>query len=753
MEHRSTFSGFYHLSMHNRIKALHDANFLSNDDEELLLADMGIPYAHLMNTMVENALGFFPLPMGVGLNALIDDQALIIPMVIDEASVVAALSSASKIMTASGGITTYIRESLVIGQIQLVDLPDSKSPQQLIEKILSNKEYLILKANEVHPRLISYGGKVVDLSVHQHSLSNNKCMLVVHLFVDCANAMGANIVNSICEAVSSLLEKITSARALLRILSNYMDRSIATAKVSIDLTRLHDSKASANLLAKDIVMANEFAYVDHYRAVTHNKGIMNGIDAVALATGNDWRAIEASVHAWAAKDGQYRSLTHWYLSDDKLCGEISLPIRVGVVGGYMRAHPRIALHFRLLQNPDAPRLSCIMAAVGLMQNFAALKALVSTGIQKGHMALHARISGLNNAVSDNSDTQKVSNSAFSNVSTALNEKQVACGEAYASGKVILLGEHAVVYGHACIAAPLPYCVRVKLSPLTEAAVHFLIPSWNVDFVSTYDVLENSELGRLVSLLFKKLDLALQPLQIAITSDLTPSMGAGSSAALVVALIRALVSYFDLKLTKDELNRLAYTCEKIFHHTPSGVDNSVCVYAYPMLYQLIDPPLQAEFKPLLVKQRLHFLLVSTGIPKLTSNQVKHIRTQYDRNVAAYENIFSSIHELAMEGVNAIEQADTEKLSTLMNINHGLLNALQVSTPAIEYLIQLLRSLGAMGVKLTGAGNGGSVIALCDEHLISSIIISVRKIGYSACAFTLEPAEATNAISQVNYQWKT
>jgi hydroxymethylglutaryl-CoA reductase len=385
----SRLSGFHKLPMEERLSRV--GRMLRLSDQELeQLRGVGALRLELANQMIENAVGTFSLPLGLGLNFTINGKDYIVPMVVEEPSVVAAVSFAAKIVRESGGFTAEADGSLMIGQVQVTRYGD---PEQATQKILAHKEQLLALANSFHPAMVRRGGGAKDVEVRLLPAPEGprgEPLLVVHLLVDCQEAMGANLINTMAEGVAPLIEQITGGRVYLRILSNLADRRLARATCRIPLQLLADFDMPGEDIAEGIVQASRFALADPYRATTHNKGIMNGIDAVAIATGQDWRAIEAGAHAFACRDGQYRPLSTWYLEEGHLVGRIELPLALGTVGGPIKVHPGVQAALKLLGTRSVQELMMVFAAVGLAQNFAAVRALGSVGIQKGHMAMHAR---------------------------------------------------------------------------------------------------------------------------------------------------------------------------------------------------------------------------------------------------------------------------------------------------------------------------------------------------------------------------
>jgi hydroxymethylglutaryl-CoA reductase len=414
----SRISGFYQKSVAERVALVADWAALTAAEQAVLGDSLTVNQA---DKMIENVIGRYTLPLGIGVNFLINDRDYLIPMVVEEPSVVAAVSFAARLARTGGGFRTGSTEPVMIAQIQLLDVPDAMAAEQAI---LAEKPAL-LKLADTSPSITARGGGPVDLVVRHLPQTPTGPMLIVHLLFDTRDAMGANAINTAAETIAPTLERLSGGRALLRILSNLTDQRRAWAEVTIPAASFATENLAGEEVIANIAHANAFAVADPYRAATHNKGILNGIDAVALATGNDWRAIEAGAHAYAARNGQYRALTEWHVTTDKvtgwqgdkvmdretvtlsplhpvtlspphpvtlsLYGRLELPLAVGIVGGATRSHPaaQVALKILGLQN-GARELSEVMAAVGLAQNLAAIRALATEGIQRGHMALHAR---------------------------------------------------------------------------------------------------------------------------------------------------------------------------------------------------------------------------------------------------------------------------------------------------------------------------------------------------------------------------
>jgi hydroxymethylglutaryl-CoA reductase len=367
----------YEMSREERLDYIRKATRIS-DDIEAMLRPLSFEDA---NRMVENAIGIMSIPMGIATNFVINGRECVIPMAIEEPSVIAAVSKAAKIAKVKGGFIAEADDSLMIGQVQIVGLGNVKHAKT---KILRNKKQLLVTANS-NSRSVT----AVDLQVRQlrdKSPNNMGNMLMVELIIDTKDAMGANAINTMCEAIAPHVAEITGGEVVLKILSNYATRRMVRCRAIFDKEHLGGSQ-----IVKRILYAYALAYSDAYRAVTHNKGVMNGIDAVALATGQDFRAIEAGAHAYAARDGTYRSLTSWRRTKEgDLAGGIELPLAVGVVGGIINAHPTAKFALQILGVKSAKELAMVIAATGLAQNLAAIRALSSEGIQTGHMRLHTR---------------------------------------------------------------------------------------------------------------------------------------------------------------------------------------------------------------------------------------------------------------------------------------------------------------------------------------------------------------------------
>lgn len=381
MNKTSRIKGFYKRSIDERREIVRD--FADLTDEEVKLLEKESPLdIEIADRMIENVIGTMPLPLGIATNFLINGKDYLIPMAIEETSVVAAASNAARFCREGGGITSIATDSIMIGQVQLTKVKD---PYGAKVQILAEKEKILEIANEKDPILVKLGGGAKDLEVRVLQAITGP-MVIVHLLVDVKDAMGANAVNTMAEAVAPYIERITGGKVYLRILSNLADKRLVRARTVIPKEAIGGEE-----VVDGIVEAYAFAAADPYRAATHNKGIMNGVDAVVIATGNDWRAIEAGAHSYAARFGKYEPLSIWEKNEKgDLVGTLEMPMAVGIIGGATKVHPVAKLALKILGVKTAKELAEVIGAVGLAQNLAALRALATEGIQKGHMTLHAK---------------------------------------------------------------------------------------------------------------------------------------------------------------------------------------------------------------------------------------------------------------------------------------------------------------------------------------------------------------------------
>lgn len=384
----SRLGGFYQLNPFERLQAVKSFDGLTDEDLRQLHGGNGALTVERADKMIENVIGTFNLPLGIATNFQINGRDVLIPMVVEEPSIVAGASYAAKLVRAGGGFQASSTPPVMIGQVQLVGIAD---PHRARHAILIHKDEIVALANQQSTSLRALGGGAQDVEVRIFERSPMGPMLVVHLLIDCRDAMGANVVNTMAEAVAPLLERISGGRAYLRILSNLSDRRLARARAVVPPHALARDGLSGAEVIEGILWAYAFAVVDPYRATTHNKGILNGIDPILIATGNDWRAVEAGAHAYAARSGHYTSLSTWERDvEGNLVGTLEMPLAVGIVGGATKVHPAAQAALKLLGVQHANELAEICVCAGLASNLAAMRALATEGIQRGHMSLHAR---------------------------------------------------------------------------------------------------------------------------------------------------------------------------------------------------------------------------------------------------------------------------------------------------------------------------------------------------------------------------
>ncbi|MDA8702768.1 hydroxymethylglutaryl-CoA reductase, degradative [Pseudomonadales bacterium] len=736
----SRIPNFFRLNINQRIAALHQRGLLSQEDVQQLTTGSHQVQLNVADKMIENVVGVFGLPMGVALNFLINNRDYVIPLVVEEPSIVAGLSGAARLARLGGGFVAEEVTPILIGQVQVVLDGDPEAAKAVL---LENKEEILALANSLHPKMVARGGGALDIEVFDYKAEHDgRLMVVMHLLVDTRDAMGANLVNTMCEGVASLAETLTGGKVFLRILSNLTDRAVARAKVRIPIQNLEGKGYTGEEVRDGIVLANDLALADPYRAATHNKGIMNGVDAVAIATGNDWRAIEAAAHAYAAASGRYKALTVWHKDEPGyLVGEIAIPMKVGTVGGSLETNPSVRINHRLLGSPNASELAGIMAAIGLAQNFAALRSLSTDGIQQNHMNLHARSVASSAGVSDEHfetvvegliesgeikvwKAQEIAkNLARKIVQPDVAERQAACG------KIILLGEHAVVYGRPAIALPIPLAVEAAIRKGGDG-INVVIPRWGVEQKVR---VTNPGFTGIIAQMLEQLGLDEENMTIEVFPHIPRAMGLGGSSALAVAIIRAIDHAYKLGLNDGRINELAFECEKAAHGTPSGVDNTVATYGSPLYYQRRDE--QPLFSTVKLGQPLELVIGMTGKESLTADTVARVRASWQQYPERYETIFDQIGHLTMSASEAVKSGQLNELGELMNLCHGYLNALQLSTPELEEMIHVARQNGAVGAKLTGGGGGGSMIALCPDSS-APVKAAIEAAGFRTLAITLD-----------------
>jgi hydroxymethylglutaryl-CoA reductase len=754
---------FYQLGVEERLRVLYERGVLSDADYRALATGTYMLDPGTADRLTENVIGVFSMPLGLGLNFTINARDYLVPMVVEEPSIIAAVSSAARLVRRDGGFTSVADEPMLIGQIQVVDVGDAAAARQAL---LARKSEILDLANAQHPNMLARGGGAKDVEVFlRGQTAANGELLVVHLIVDSRDAMGANLVNTMCEAVAPLVEQISGGRVFLRILSNLTDRAMVRARCVIPVARLASGDFSGEQVRDGIVLAAEFAAMDPYRATTHNKGIMNGIDAVAIATGNDWRAIEAAAHAYAARTGHYAPLTSWTADDaGNLVGEIELPLKVGTVGGQVESNPAVRIAHTILGVSTAAELAEVMAAVGLAQNFGALRALSTDGIQPGHMRLHARsvavaagatgshfdevvnrlvasgeikvwnarhiLDVLEGRIVDTGSIHAIHTASIpASAAVAMPEPAPAeNGASFGYGKIILLGEHSVVYGRHAIATPIGLTIQAEATH-QEHGTELVVARWDKD--AAYDPIGAGLAEQVTALIAERLGLAGKGMRVDVFPHVPRASGLGASAALAVAIIRAIADRFGLDISDTAVSSLAFECERIVHGTPSGIDNTVATFGRSILFRnpnMASDAAAPEIADIVTPGPIQIVIGLTGVRSLTSHTVGVVRAAWEKNPARYEAIFSQIDELVLAGVGALRRGDLAELGDLMNMNHGLLGALQVSSPELETLVGVARRAGALGAKLTGGGGGGAMIAVPEPGAADSVGSAMRQAGF-------------------------
>jgi hydroxymethylglutaryl-CoA reductase len=723
----SRIPGFYRLPVEQRLAYLARSFKLSEQQVSMLRNGNALRVEHAVN-MVENAIGVFGLPLGLGLNFLVDGREHLVPMSVEEASIIAAASKAALLIRKGGGFHTEVDIPVMIGQVQVLDL---KNMQEAIDALQIHKQEILDVANGASPRMCKRGGGMYDLESHVIEGDQQMgAMLIVHLLYNVCEAMGANVVNEACEAAGPVIERVTGGRVNLRILSNLADRRLARANFKLPIEHLESYGFSGEEVALRMVEASRFAERDPYRAATSNKGVFNGICAAALALGQDWRAIEAGGHAFAARSGQYTSLTKYEYKENCIIGTIELPLQVGWVGGAVNSHPGVKILREISGVSNSRELAGLLVAVGLGQNFTANMALCTVGIQKGHMALHARSVAISVGVPTEQVefvTQEMIRRSEVKVSAAeeiyremrqSSEPYVVEEElpvtAFAHGKVVLFGEHATIYNYPGITTTIDKGLTVKISHDPDGP-RFVYPH----FKQVFPVPKTEKDIRLFS---QAADHALgiyglqnEPIAIKIESDLIPGMGLGSSAAFSVGLCTALRRYKHLTQERKWDRGIfedAQKLESIFHGTPSGMD-AATVISEGVLWFRKGPP--REILPIRVPTPATGLLCIVEPGARTIELVRLVREKRQRNRKKIDSIMERIGNITVDAGIALGTGDITEAGKLMFRNHELLAQLGVSTQVLDDAVELLLDRGVLGAKLTGGGGGGAVVALVEPDV--------------------------------------
>ncbi len=743
----SRIPGFYRLTVERRL-ALLAKNFNLSERQLAQLRDgNALRIEHAVN-MVENSVGVLGQPLGLGLNFQVNGRDYLVPMAIEEASIIAAASKAALMIRGTGGFEAEVDDPVMIGQIQVMDLAD---PEAAAAQINDHKQEIINQANLAGPRMIARGGGVFNIETR--ILDGGEGIgrfLMVHLLINVLEAMGANAINAACEAAGPKIGDLTGGRVNLRILSNLADRRLARARFRMPLTSLATETMSGEEVGKRLVEAGILAHVDPYRATTHNKGIFNGIGAAAVALGQDWRAIEAGGHAYAARDGQYRSLTSYRIEGSDFVGEIKLPMQVGWVGGAVNTHPGVKILRKISGVENAKELAGLLASVGLGQNFAACLALSTVGIQKGHMALHARSVAISVGVPPE-DVEEVANEMIrcGEVKVAMAEeiyrtmqktpKQAPDDnglpiEISAPGKVVLFGEHSTVYNYPGITASIDVNLSIRLNADSDGP-RFLNPKFKQAFSVPKSDQDLRMFSQAVTEALTLYDLHHAPIAIQIESDLVPGMGLGSSAAFSVALCTALRRFKGLddnwhwrgKIFED-VQRL----EAIFHGHPSGMD-AATVLSEGVMWFRKGPP--REILPIRLPKTMYGVVVMVEPGARTIELVRKVSRSRDLNPKRVDGIMEEIGNLTTDAGIALGLGDEQEVGRLMFRNHELLAKLGVSTEKLDKAVETLLDYGVLGAKLTGSGGGGAVIALVEAERQMELVHELQHKFAKALPFTL------------------
>lgn len=722
----SRIPGFYRLSVEQRLAYLARVYNLSKEEVATLREGTALTISHAVN-MVENAVGVFGLPLGLAANFMIDGKEYLIPMAIEEPSIIAAASKAALLIREGGGFETSADPSVMIGQVQICDLNDL---DEAAKKVTAHKDEILKAANASIPRMRQRGGGAIDLEVRKFE-GNDQVgpILMIHLLIDVREAMGANTINTACEAIGPKLEKITGGRVNMRILSNLSDRRLARAKFSLPVKKLASGKLSGEEVAAHLLQAGYIAEVDPYRAATHNKGIFNGLSAAALALGQDWRAIEAGGHAFAARSGQYRSLSHFELKDGVFTGSIELPLQVGLIGGATKSHPGVRILRKIIGVDNSRQLAGILAAVGLGQTFAACLALSTEGIQRGHMTLHARSVAISAGVPSDQvarvagemvrrgeikvETAEEIYSSIGKRKLRLTRKESAPAEAFAPGKTILFGEHAIVYNYPGIIVAIDQGLKVKIRPDNDGP-RFVQPEFKQAFPMPDSNRDFRKFSQVVDLALDKFNLQKERIEILVESELVPGVGLGSSAAFSVGLCRAFRNYLYNETGtgwNDELFEAAQELETVFHGNPSGADVSSIMHGGVIWFRKAEP---REMIPLYVSKTMYGVVCIVEEGARTLDMVRKIQNHRERDRKFVDTVFDEIGDITVDARLAFGMGDADAIGELMTRNHALLAKLGLSTSGLDKAVDYIMDQGALGAKLTGAGGGGAVVAILPEE---------------------------------------
>jgi hydroxymethylglutaryl-CoA reductase len=731
-ERGSRLPGFHELAVAERqarIAALADLTA----EERALLASESPLALDTAARLTENTIAVYALPLGLALNFIVNRRDVLVPMVTEEPSVIAAASNAARLARGAGGFEAESDPACMIAQIQLLDVPD---PEAAVQRLVAASERIGALVDELEPGMARRGGGARGVEARVVDAPEGRRFVVVHLLVDVGDAMGANAINTIAEGAAPLVAEIAGGRSHLRILSNLTDRRRARARVRYRFADLATAEREGRQVAEAIELASLFAEGDPYRAATHNKGIMNGIDAVALATGNDWRALEAGAHAYAARGGSYGALATWRVDGDGLLGRIELPLAVGTAGAQAARRGRCA-RARLCDGRGRPGAELRRAARARDRRHPARSHVAprARGRDRGGRAAGAGRSDRRGADRGRRDQGRARPCALRRARarrrrsrrprprdvSALRGQALSRARGEANGKVILLGEHAVVHGQPAIVVGLELGVRIEVEPL--------------DAGPRRGPGGDPRLEQMIDAAAARLGIpAAASFAVAIGGELPVAIGLGSSAALCVALVRALAAASELRISPAEVAAHAHALEGI--GTPSGVDSTAATYG-GVLWFLAGPPPAHE--PIRLRRDLGLVIALSGTRHETGRTVGGLRQRVAARPDVYRPVLKAIGALVVSARRALEEGDHELLGELMNMNHALLAACAVSTPQLEETVEMARCCGALGAKLTGGGGGGAVVALApaDPHDLAA---ALRDQGCEAFATRIAATSA-------------
>lgn len=754
MRGTSRLPGFAGLAVRDRIALLQRRGLLGEDDAKALLAGARPACDAAAGGIDGNVIGTMSLPVGLGLDVCMNGRDYVVPLVLEEPAIATTLSAAAELIRACGGVEVKSEPVLTV-RIPLVDLKD---PQGARAAVLAHKADILALVNRLQPDLQPQG-----LTAQLHRAPESGCdILVVHVHVGTGDAREpAWPIDTLSEGIAPRLEALTGGRALAHMRSGLGNRRFMVhAKAVVSAQALVEKGRDGECIRNEIVLASDLARVDPDCAAAHNKDIMAGIDALALATDCDCRALEAAAHAHAARSDSYRALARWCTNaNGDLVGELDIPIAPGAVAGGAPAHPVAAICHRLLGAQGARELAEVMGAVGLARSFSVLYAQAMNGIRPRDSAQRARSvaraakvpassaasvpQGLRDSGSikipetrELADSLRVAPAEVHERAAATRHDRPEDSAAWSvgHGKIILLGEHSVVYGRHALAAPLPFAIRALATDGADG-IALSIPGWGVERrIPAHAPQQPSSdvVARLLQLVTQRLDLDGQDLQIRVDAGIPRGMGVGGSAALAVAIIRALSRLRNLQLDDEHVCALAFECEKIAHGTPSGLDNTVATYGQAVLYRRATSP---QFERITLDESPPLVLGLCHHPGLTVETVARVRRAWSEQRALHEQVFDAMDTIALTGLDALRKHDWQCFGALMNMCQGQLQSLGVSSDELDDMIRIARNHGAAGAKLTGGGGGGAMIALCPDGR-APVVEALSAAGYDALEIQLQ-----------------